>query len=165
MVQLTPVSEKSKEVLQNLYQLYHYDFSLFTEEDINSFGLYEINLDHYWEDPRWNPFFIYDAGKIVGFLVILFENYDVDPDPTHVIYDFMVLKKFRRNGLGREAAVKTFDLYQANWKVAQMSSNEPAILFWRDVIREYTDNRYTEILRQDLKKYVQVFSTKINEEL
>jgi predicted acetyltransferase len=165
VVQLTPVSEKSKEVLQNLYQLYHYDFSLFTEEDINSVGLYEINLEHYWEDPRWNPFFIYDAGKIVGFLVILFENYDVDPDPTHVIYDFMVLKKFRRNGLGREAAVKSFDLYQANWKVAQMSSNEPAILFWRDVIREYTDNRYTEILRQDLKKYVQVFSTKINEEL
>ena len=102
MVQLTPVSEKSKEVLQNLYQLYHYDFSLFTEEDINSVGLYEINLEHYWEDPRWNPFFIYDAGKIVGFLVILLENYDVDPDPTHVIYDFMVLKKFRRNGLGRK---------------------------------------------------------------
>ena len=152
MVQLTPVSEKSKEVLQNLYQLYHYDFSLFTEEDINSVGLYEINLEHYWEDPRWNPFFIYDAGKIVGFLVILLENYDVDPYPTHVIYDFMVLKKFRRNGLGREAAVKSFDLYQANWKVAQMSSNEPAILFWRDVIREYTDNRYTEILRQDLKE-------------
>ena len=104
-------------------------------------------------------------AKLSVFLLYYLENYDVDPDPTHVIYDFMVLKKFRRNGLGREAAVKSFDLYQANWKVAQMSSNEPAILFWRDVIREYTDNRYTEILRQDLKKYVQVFSTKINEEM
>ena len=88
---------------------------------VNRPSLERDYLEHYWEDPRWNPFFIYDAGKIVGFLVILFENYDVDPDPTHVIYDFMVLKKFRRNGLGREAAVKSFDLYQANWKVAQMS--------------------------------------------
>ncbi|MDQ0899338.1 MULTISPECIES: GNAT family N-acetyltransferase [unclassified Paenibacillus] len=160
MVQLTPVSEDNKEVLYNLYQLYHYDFSQFSAIDINGSGLYEISLEHYWQDPRWNPFFIYCADKIVGFLVVLFENYDVDPDPTHVIYDFLVLRKFRRNGIGKEAAVRTFDLYKANWKVAQKSSNEPAILFWRHVIREYTGDRYTELFRQDLNKYVQTFSTK-----
>jgi hypothetical protein len=42
VIQLTRVSEDNKEVLHNLYQLYHYDFSQFTEEDINSSGLYEI---------------------------------------------------------------------------------------------------------------------------
>lgn len=160
MVQLTPVSEDKKEVLHNLYQLYHYDFSQFTEVDINSLGLYEISLEHYWHDPRWNPFLIYYADKIVGFLVVLIENYDVDQDPTHVIYDFMILRKFRRNGIGREAAVKAFDLYKANWKVVQMSSNEPAIQFWRDVIKEYTGDSYSEVFREDLNKYVQSFSTK-----
>jgi predicted acetyltransferase len=160
VVQLTPISEDRKEVLHHFYQFYHYDFSQFTDEDINSFGSYEISLEHYWQDPRWNPFFIYYADKIVGFLVVLFENYDVDPNPTHVIYDFMVLRKFRRNGIGREAAVRAFDLYKANWKVAQLSSNEPAILFWRDVIRGYTDDNYTELFRQDLNKYIQTFSTK-----
>ncbi|QYR22330.1 GNAT family N-acetyltransferase [Paenibacillus sp. sptzw28] len=160
MLQLIPVPEDKKEVLQNLYQLYHYDFSQFTENDINSFGLYEISLDHYWQDPRWNPFFIHFADKIVGFLVVLFENYDVDPDPTHVIYDFMVLRKFRRTGVGRKAAEKAFNLFKANWKVAQMSNNEPAILFWRDMIREYTGDTYSELFRQDLNKYVQTFSNK-----
>jgi hypothetical protein len=38
MIQLVPVLEDSKEVLQNLYQLYKYDFSQFTEEDVIRFG-------------------------------------------------------------------------------------------------------------------------------
>ncbi|MBS4220304.1 GNAT family N-acetyltransferase [Bacillus sp. FJAT-49711] len=143
-----------------MYQFYLYDFSKYTEEDINSLGLYDVDLEFYWRDPRWNPFFINYNGKIIGFLVVLFENFDVDPDPTHVIYDFMILKKYRRNGLGREAASKAFDLYKANWKVAQMIINESAIHFWRKIISEYTNGLYTEIYRQDLKKYIQSFSTK-----
>lgn len=43
-------------------------------------------------------------------MVVLFDNYDVDPDPTHVIYDFLILKKYRRTGLGREAALQAFNL-------------------------------------------------------
>ncbi|GGF72033.1 hypothetical protein GCM10010912_16460 [Paenibacillus albidus] len=160
MVQLISVSEESKVTLHNIYQLYLYDFSQFTEEDINSCGLFGVSLDHYWQDPRWNPFFIVHDGKIMGFLVVLFENYDVDPDPTHVIYDFMILKKHRRNGFGKEAAIKAFNLYKANWKVAQMSSNEAAVLFWRSVITEYTNDTYTELYRPDFKKYVQSFNNK-----
>ena len=90
----------------------------------------------------------------------LFENDDVDPDPTHVIYDFMILKKYRRNGFGKEAAIKAFNLYNANWKVAQMALNEPAIQFWRNIIKDYTNDSYTEIYRHDLKKYIQTFCSK-----
>jgi len=158
MVQLVPVGEADKDVLQNLYQLYNYDFTPYTEEDLNSSGLYEVNLERYWQDPRWNPFFIYSEGKIAGFLVVLFENADVDPDPTHVIYDFMILRKYRRKGLGRQAAVQALDLYKANWAIAQMSGNEPAILFWRGVVNDYTAGNYTESIRQN--KYIQSFSTK-----
>lgn len=55
-----------------------------------------------WEgDKRWNPDFIELSGIIVGFLVVLFENLDTDPYPTHVIYDFMILQKYRRTGIGQ----------------------------------------------------------------
>ncbi|REE94614.1 putative acetyltransferase [Paenibacillus taihuensis] len=160
MVRLSPVSKEQKQVLYNLYQLYQYDFSPYTGNDLGNSGAYELHLEHFWEDARWNPFLIYFEGKIVGFLVVLFENYDVDPDPVHVIYDFMVLRKFRRYGFGREAAIQAFNLYKANWKVTQMSANEPAIHFWREVIKEYTGDRFTEEFREDLNKYVQSFSTK-----
>jgi predicted acetyltransferase len=159
-LQLVPVLEEKKETLYNLYQFYEYDFSQFNEKDINRFGEFDVSLDHYWQDPRWNPFIIYFSDQIVGFIVVLFENYDVDPNPTHVVYDFMILRKFRRNGLGRQAAMKVFDLYKVNWKIAQMSNNEPALFFWRNVVKQYTSGSYNETYRQDLKKYIQSFSTK-----
>lgn len=93
-------------------------------------------------------------------MVVLFENLDTDPDPTHVIYDFMILKKYRRNGIGRNAAKQAFGLFNANWKVAQMESNTTAISFWRNVISEYSKNSYTERYREESKKYIQEFSTK-----
>lgn len=160
-IELIPVTVQEKERLSNMYQFYHYDFSRYTNEGLNDDGTYGVNIDFYWEDdPRWNPYFIVSSGAIVGFLVVLFENLDTDPDPTHVIYDFMILKKYRRNGIGRTAAKQAFGLFKANWKVAQMESNISAISFWRKVISEFSKNNYTERYMEDSKKYIQEFSTK-----
>jgi predicted acetyltransferase len=147
-------------VRSNLYELYNYDFSLFTQQEINKSGKFEANIDYFWEgDLRWNPYFITIAGNIAGFVVILFENLDTDPDPTHVIYDFMILQKYRRQGIGVVAAIKAFELYQAKWKVVQMDNNTPAIAFWRKVISDYTTNNFTERYREDTARYIQEFST------
>ncbi|MDR9856491.1 GNAT family N-acetyltransferase [Paenibacillus sp. VCA1] len=160
-VELRPVAYAEKPLLSNLYQFYHYDFSPYTEEDLNEDGRFEANIDYFWQgDPRWNPYFIMLSGKIAGFLVVLFENLDTDPDPTHVIYDLMVLPKFRRTGVGSAAAQKAFALFKANWAVAQMENNTAAISFWRKAIGEFTNHSYRETYRKDIKKYIQRFSTK-----
>ena len=104
--------------------------------------------------------FIEASGILVGFTVILHENMDTDPDPTHVIYDFMIIKKFRRRGIGHQAAIKALNMYKANWKIAQMQVNTPAISFWRKAVKQYTKDNYTEVVREDSKKYVQTFCTK-----
>lgn len=160
-IELIPVTVQEKVTLSNMYQFYYYEFSRYTNQDLNVDGTYGVNIDFYWEgDHRWNPYFILSSGVIVGFLVVLFENLDSDPDPTHVIYDFMILKKYRKNGIGRTAAKQAFGLFKANWKVAQMESNTSAISFWRKVIGEYSKNNYTERYRKESKKYIQEFSTK-----
>ncbi|WP_454192737.1 GNAT family N-acetyltransferase [Paenibacillus sp. Marseille-Q7038] len=100
-INLMPVTIDQKEILYNLYQYYLYDFSQYTEEDLDLNGQYNIDLNHYWEDPRWCPYFICHKERIIGFLVILLENYDMDPNPIHVIYDFLILNKYRRKGFGR----------------------------------------------------------------
>ncbi|MGM1045880.1 MAG: GNAT family N-acetyltransferase [Bacillota bacterium] len=160
-INLVPIRKEEKDELYNLYQFYLYDFSQFTDEDLNGFGKYEITIDYYWEgDPRWNPYFIEISGIKVGFLVVLFENMDTDPDPTHVIYDFMILRKYRGQGIGKAAAIKAFNLYKAKWKVVQLENNTPAISFWRNVIRDFTKDNYIERFRDDVRKYIQEFSTK-----
>ncbi len=93
----------------------------------------------------------------LGFLVVLFENMDIDPDPTHVIYDFMILQKYRRAGVGRKAAIMAFNMYKAS----QMEENITAISFWRSVINEFKEGNYTERYREERKKYIQEFTTKI----
>lgn len=160
-IQLTPVTRGEKQILCRLYQFYEYDFSVYTNQEISKNGSYEADIDYLWEgDARWKPYFIEVFGNIAGFVVVLLENLDTDPDPTHVIYDFMILQKYRRHGIGKAAAVMAFDMYQADWKVVQMENNVPAIAFWRKVIGGYTNNQYTERYRDDLKKYIQEFSTK-----
>jgi predicted acetyltransferase len=148
-IKLVPVTFEEKESFVNLYQFYLYDFSLYTDQDVSKDGRFEEDIDYFWEgDKRWNPYFIELSGTIVGFLVVLFENLDTDPDPTHVIYDFMILQKYRRTGIGQCAAKMAFELFNADWKVAQMANNAPAISFWRKVIHEFTSNNYKEIYRE-----------------
>ncbi|MDN4086238.1 GNAT family N-acetyltransferase [Paenibacillus polymyxa] len=161
-LKLVPVSPEDKSTLINLYELYEYDFSKYTGRDVDRNGKFEVNIDYYWEgDERWNPFFIEVADTIVGFIVVLFENMDTDPDPTHVIYDFMILQKYRRSGMGRKAAIMAFNMYKANWLVSQMAENITAITFWRSVINEFKKGNYTERYREERKKYIQEFTTKI----
>ena len=100
------------------------------------------------------------SGKLAGFVVVLFENMDVDPDPTHVIWDFFILKKYRRQKVGSMVAKWIFAMYSADWKVAQMKTNMPAIEFWRKVISEFTQGQFTEHYREDLGKLFQSFTTK-----
>lgn len=158
-INLVPVTFKDKEVLSNLYQFYNYDFSLFTDQDVNQHGEFEVNIDYFWEgDHRWNPYLIEVSGNLAGFVVVLFENLDTDPDPAHVVYDFMILQKYRRTGIGTAAAIKTLDLFkEAKWKLAQMENNKPAIAFWRKVLKDYTKDNYTERYLSDLQKYIQAF--------
>ena len=128
-IELIPVSVQEKETLSNMYQFYHYDFSQYTNQNLNDDGRYGVNIDFYWEgDPRWNPYFIVSSGAFLGFLVVLFENLDTDPDPTHVIYDFMILKNIEETG-SVAPPKQAFGLFNANWKVAQMESNTTAISF------------------------------------
>ncbi|MGN7489979.1 hypothetical protein ACTHPF_02350 [Paenibacillus sp. SAF-054] len=86
-LKLVPVTPTVKNKLSNLYQFYSYDFSPYTNEDVNTEGTFGINIDFFWEgDDRWKPYFIEQAGAVVGFLVVLLENLDIDPDPTHVLF-------------------------------------------------------------------------------
>ncbi|GIP29345.1 hypothetical protein J23TS9_44750 [Paenibacillus sp. J23TS9] len=44
-INLIPVTQTERKLLSNLYQLYHYDFSEYTDQDIQSDGKYEGDID------------------------------------------------------------------------------------------------------------------------
>lgn len=59
--------------------------------------------------------------------------------PTFSIAEFFILRKYRRQGIAKEAAFKVFDMFKGNWSVSWLEKNLPAKTFWTKVILEYSD--------------------------
>ncbi len=142
-IELVKVLETEKSVLRNLMELYAYDFSEFDEADVNAHGLYGYTyFDYYWTEDSRAPFFIRVDGNLAGFVLVNEYCYLVKAPGTKSIAEFFVMRKYRRNGVGKAAAMMTFDKFPGKWEVIQHGQNEPSKIFWEGVIGTYTNGNY-----------------------
>jgi predicted acetyltransferase len=138
-VTIDPINSEDKPVLRNLLELYQYDFTQFEPNDIGNHGLYGYPyLDNYWTEDGRYPFFIRIDGKLAGFVLMRSSR------EGNEIAEFFILKKYRRQGIGREVAFRIFDSFPGHWNVSQDACNAPGQKFWRTVIADYTSGQYTE---------------------
>ena len=141
-VEMQRVALDEKPVLANLLQLYLHDHSEFDGYSIGEDGLYFYRyFDHYWIEEGRHAFLIRVDGEIAGFAMIRDATNTGD---THSIAEFLVLRKFRRRGVGTEVVKRVFDSFPGRWKVQQQPFNLSAQAFWRRVISDYTGGDYTE---------------------
>ena len=150
-IQVEPIIFEQKSVFIQLLNLYSYDFTEFTNNDINEHGyFYNPYLDHLWTNDLFtksnlHPFFIRVDEKLAGFVIVKDGGYlYLNDENAHNIDEFFVMKKYRRNGVGRFAAKTAFDMFKGKWEVCQLQNNTPARKFWKAVISEYTNNDYKE---------------------
>ena len=54
------------------------------------------------------------------------------------------MRKYRRQGVGKIAAVLTLNRFCGRWEVHELESNMPSQIFWRRTISEYTRGKYSE---------------------
>lgn len=161
-MQLITALKEHKPIVGHLMQLYMYDFSEFVDLDVDEDGLYPEykNLDDYWTgDANRFPYLVHLNGKHAGFVLVRFIT---DADRSYFsIAEFFVLKKYRRQGMGKEVAMQVFDLHKGEWEVFQKENNVPAQLFWRNVIDQYTAGNFTEHHREG--KIIQRFKNGLQE--
>jgi predicted acetyltransferase len=81
----------------------------------------------------------------VGFVIILRDKNHLLPEIDQELMDFYVAPKYRRQGIGQQAARLAFELYQGMWQVFQLDLNTPARVFWQGVINEYTGGQYENL--------------------
>lgn len=147
-VELVAVSIQDKPVVQALMQLYVYDFSEMIELDVDGHGkFFYPYLDHYWTESGRYPFLLRCDGKIAGFALV--RTLEFGDDPLYQLAEFFIMRRYRRRGLGREAARAVFDRFRGRWEVDQIAENTAATTFWRRVIGEYTSEHYVEIWRDE----------------
>lgn len=140
-VEVVPVPEGEKELLQNLMQAYRHDMSEFTGEDPNESGSFGVGsyFDLYWVEPTRYPFKAMIGDVLVGFALVR----EIEAE-TRSIAEFFVLRRHRGVGVGRALAFALFDLFPGAWHVAQDENNVPAQGFWRRVVGEYTSGDFSE---------------------
>ena len=142
-VELVRASVDEKVVLQRMMELYLYDFSELEDMDLNADGLFGYPyLDHNWTEETRHPFIIRVAGKLAGFVLV--RQLATEPKAVQGIAEFFVMRKYRRLGVGQQAAQTVFDRFAGSWEIGVLRSNVGAQGFWRSVVGKYTMGRYTE---------------------
>jgi predicted acetyltransferase len=141
---LLDASKEHKIVIENLMQFYMYDFSEYVKCDVEDNGLFApyLDLKDYWEGDNKFPYLIKKNDKYVGFVLIKYIN--SKKRSYFSMAEFFILKKYRREGIGKAIAIKAFNLHKGQWEVYQKDSNKPAQIFWNKVIEEYTKGQFKE---------------------
>ena len=145
-IELLSAAPQHRSLLRQLYELYCYDFSPLTREDIGD--------DGYWTGDdflaTWptglQVFLIRVDGHWAGFAWVAIGGY-VDPEATdHFLMDeFFIMRKFRRRGVGEWAAVCLFNQFSGVWEVGEIPENVEAQRFWRTIIDRYTHGDFREV--------------------
>jgi predicted acetyltransferase len=143
-IELNYASIDDKSVLRNLMELCQHDYSEYDGADVDEHGLFGYRyLDHYWTEAGRTAFLVIVAGKLAGFALVRTIEAQ-DKRLTHTVAELFVMRKYRRQGIGRQVAWRLFDLFPGHWSIAQEEGNRPAQSFWRQVIAEYTQGAYTD---------------------
>lgn len=142
-VQILPALIADKSIIQRMLELYQYDFSEFEDTDLDEHGYFGYPyLDYYWIEADRHPFLVRVDGKLAGFVLV--NQYTYLPGSQYSISEFFILRKYRKHGIGRQAAFHVFSLFLGRWEIHQAEKNVTAQKFWRSVIGEYTKGNYTE---------------------
>jgi len=153
-IQLEKVDYVDKEILQNLLELYCYEWSQYDKLDVNQFGSYGYEVRDYWIEENHYPFFIKVNGKFAGF-VLIDNHFDVRRDYDFAISEFFVMYKYRKAGVGRYVAKIIFDMFHGNWELKRHPKNIAGVYFWNKIIDEYTNGKFElikscqEVIYQD----------------
>jgi len=137
-VQLERVTAETRQTLWNLLQYLLFETSPSGKNVANEDGSFTYKyFDNYFTNSDREAYLIKsETGELMGFVMI--NQYLQKVKTGHSIAEFLILPRFRRNGIGREVAKRCFAMYPGNWEIGPADGSEPAYKFWKSVIDEIT---------------------------
>lgn len=134
-VTIDPARADESDGMAQLMQLYLHDFSQFAPLDslhgeIGRDGRFAYpNLASYWSDSRREALLIRASGRLAGFVLV--NDWSATGRPVDfAIAEFFVARKYRRHGVGTEAARQLLRSRLGTWEVPVAVYNQPALAFW-----------------------------------
>jgi predicted acetyltransferase len=136
-IQLIPASPEQLPLIGNLYQFYAYESSDWEQEDVEIDGRFYVHQEYlqlYWQRPDWSAQLILLDGFIAGFLLI--ERSEIPGVHALEFADLFILKKYRRQGIGRALVEQVIIASQQPWVVSCYRQDPLAVPFWQTLLSE-----------------------------
>lgn len=146
---LNPAQAEQAALLANLLELYTHDLSDVFKLNVGADGRFGYaKLPLYFNEPAKRfPFLFRLGGTPAGFALIN-RGSPVSEDPEVLdMAEFFVLRRYRRLGLGGQAARMLWNRLPASWVVRVSAGNVAGREFWRPTIARYSAGRYQESQR------------------
>lgn len=157
-IELVLANNESGNIIKNLYPLYLYDLSEIYGNIPNEYGIYEdepiktleeqYHLQDIWfQKPELLfPFIIFADKKPAGFALVSTGEYS-PKDIDYYLYEFFLLRPYRRKDIGEISAKQVFDKFQGKWQLHTnpTSSNKKAQSFWNKTINNYTSGNFESV--------------------
>ena len=159
-IKLEIVTEETQHILKNMFTVYFSELSAWDELlEFNEHGLpvwtafdlpqprtHEECADYNWWIRNSCELLLITAdSRPAGFVIINAGPGDLSPEIDFDLMDFFVAHKYRRRGVGREAARQVFERHCGRWEVAELTGNTAAVTFWNQVIGEFTGGHYLRL--------------------
>jgi predicted acetyltransferase len=149
-VLVTPAAAADRDRLRALLELYVYDFSALLGLDVADDGRFRVPaIDHYWTVPRCHPFLVRVDERLAGFALVQGRSRLSGDESVYDMAEFFVLRRYRRRGVGEQAAHELFARFAGPWEVREKEGNDAATAFWRRAIGRYTDGKFEELRLDD----------------
>jgi len=135
-VKLTRIDISKKQTLKQMLKAYQKE--LLGRES----GEYKY-LNSYWQNPNSYPFFIVVNGEIIGFVLI--NSYTVYLNKAKSISEFYIKPKFRKQGLGKQAAKLALNKFKGECEIRVLKDNNLALDFWKKIATELVGDKLQEV--------------------
>ena len=136
------VTEGERTLLYHLLQKYLYEMTRFYADDVDGEGNYPYPyFGDYFSDPDRRAYLLRVEGKAAGF-ALLNRHSALGREVDWAMAEFCVLPRYRREGLGLEAARWLFDLHPGRWEVKYTTANLAAQRLWDLAASGYGPKKY-----------------------
>ena len=147
-------------IIKNMFTAYFYDMSQYDDGlIINGYGLphwaafglpgpathEKCVAMNWWIRDRCEALIIRADGNPAGFAFVCADRSHIPPEVDFELLDFYIAPKYRRLGIGKQAAQMIFDGRRGRWQLFELARNLPALAFWHGFLKEYTGGVYENL--------------------
>jgi predicted acetyltransferase len=140
---LLSATAEEKPAVSELIQLYRADLHYLDSTRTNGQGCLGTQLNPPHGDSNLS-FLIRVDEQLVGFVSVGRQSRWRERFEGYTVADLFIKRYYRRQGIGRAAAISLFDRFSGSWEVSSCAWNVPGQIFWRGVVDRYTNGRYEE---------------------